>query len=88
MTNDDKEYYSGDDDRAEVPAFRPITPITPFPALSDDDEVVAVRVIGICPSADDPDVFEFVVIKQAGDGEAWVAIAESISCDLVAQSLP
>jgi hypothetical protein len=49
---------------------RPITPITPFLALPDNDEIVAVRVIGVRPSADDPEVFEFVVIKQGSDGEA------------------
>jgi hypothetical protein len=88
MSDDEDEYYSPSDDCAEAPAFRPITPITPFLALPDGDEIVAVRVVGIRPSADDPDVFEFVVIKQADDGEAWVSTMDSVFCDLARRSPP
>jgi hypothetical protein len=89
MMDEGKEYYSREDDRDGAPhAYRPITPITPFLALPDDDGVAAVRVVGIRPSVNDPDVFQFIIIKQVADREAWVATADSISCDLVAQSAP
>jgi hypothetical protein len=87
MSDVENEYYSPGDDRADEPPYRPITPITPFSALPDSDEVAAIRVIGIRPSADDPDVFEFIVIKQAVDGEAWVATVDTVSCDRVEQGV-
>ena len=80
MMDEGKEYYSREDDRYGAPhAYRPITPITPFLALPDDDGVTAVCVVGIRPSVNDPDVFQFIIIKQAADREAWVATADFIA---------
>src|SRR5580698_5948476 len=75
MMDEGEEYYSREDDRDGAPhAYRPITPITPFLALPDDDGVAAVRVVGIRPSVNDPDVFP-VYHNQASRG------SRSMGCD-------
>lgn len=89
---DDDEIQRSIDDRMLNAGSQPARPITPIAAFSvdppDDDLFVAMRVIGIRPRADDPDDFEFVVLKQTVEGEIFVSTANEVYGDLPAASLP